>query len=130
TKGGGAPIVSSWTGRFVAQIGNLLCRGLATRWSFRSIPARADCQSAKQPTASRRYSMAPFMVPIRSRSFGIAGFPSTRWGETPSSPDFYPVEISARRSLHPPQYCYGGQVAPPFMAMARTALKCFDAETG
>ena len=51
-------IVSSWTGRFVAQIGNLLCRGLATRWSFRSIPALADCQSAKQPTASRRYSMA------------------------------------------------------------------------
>src|SRR5438876_7524676 len=35
-----------------------------------------------------------------------------------TSPDFCPREIRARRSLHPPQYCYGGRVAPPIMASA------------
>ncbi len=32
----------------------------------------------------------------------IFRYPSTRWGETPSSPNFYLLEIRARRSLAPP----------------------------
>ena len=34
-----------------------------------------------------------------------------RWGETPSSPNFYPLEIRARRSLAPPGSRKRGQVS-------------------
>jgi len=40
----------------VAQIGNLPCRGLATRRTFVASITPADCHSAIQPTASRRYN--------------------------------------------------------------------------
>ncbi|PYJ63422.1 MAG: hypothetical protein DME24_01370 [Verrucomicrobia bacterium] len=73
TKGG-----FPWTGRFVAQIGNLLCRGLPTRWSLRSIPTLADYQSAKQPTTSRRYSTATVRGAGSRPNFGGSFWPLLR----------------------------------------------------
>src|SRR2546430_6785885 len=37
-----------------------------------------------------------------------------------ASPDSRPLAVRARRSLHPPQFCYGGRVAPPFMVPMHT----------
>src|SRR5439155_25079801 len=55
-----------------------------------------------------------FMAPTHVRILEVLALHEPGGASVLGSPDFRPREIRARRSLHPPQYCDGGRVAPPF----------------
>ena len=100
-------------------------------------PSRSRMSMKIKPPRSRREWTQPHKVTVcptcagrSSLQWCVRFIPAIWWGESPLDPYSFSTEVRARRSLHPPQYCYERRVAPPVRMAALTRRHHSQSERG